>query len=71
MWRAVKQVDEQQHWLAVSPDGRVHCGDNQGVLEIKCPYSQRIYPEIPPYYMDQVGKILCHIPRDIQLCNVL
>lgn len=42
------------NWLAVSPDGHVKENGVDGLLEIKCPYSQRIYPEIPPYYMDQI-----------------
>jgi hypothetical protein len=33
--------------------------EQEAVLEIKCPYSQRIYPEIPPHYMDQVLSLLC------------
>ena len=41
-------------WLAASPDGHVQEGAQKGLLEIKCPYSKRIYPSVPDYYMDQV-----------------
>ena len=41
-------------WLAASPDGHVNEGLDKGLLEIKCPYSRRIYPSIPDYYVDQV-----------------
>jgi putative phage-type endonuclease len=41
-------------WLAASPDGHVNDGPEKGLLEIKCPYSRRIYPSIPDYYVDQV-----------------
>lgn len=38
-------------WLGGSPDFLV--GD-QGYGEVKCPFSQVLYPEIPPYYMAQI-----------------
>ena len=38
-------------WLGGSPD--FFAGD-QGYGEVKCPYSQALYPEIPPYYMAQI-----------------
>lgn len=38
-------------WLGASPDFLVGIG---GVGEIKCPYNQTLYDEIPPYYMAQV-----------------
>lgn len=38
-------------WLGCSPDFLV--GD-KGMGEIKCPFTQQIYPTIPPYYMAQV-----------------
>jgi len=41
-------------WLAASPDGHVQEGPQKGLLEIKCPFSKRIYPSIPDYYVDQV-----------------
>jgi hypothetical protein len=38
-------------WLAASPDGHVREEEEEGIqkglLEIKCPYSKRIYPSIP------------------------
>lgn len=38
-------------WLGCSPDLLV--GD-QGLAEIKCPMSQELYGDIPPYYMAQI-----------------
>jgi len=38
-------------WLGCSPDLLVGA---KGMGEIKCPVSQALYPEIPPYYMAQV-----------------
>jgi putative phage-type endonuclease len=38
-------------WLGCSPDLLV---DTDGLGEIKCPFNQAIYPEIPPYYMAQM-----------------
>ena len=38
-------------WLGCSPDLLV--GD-QGLGEIKCPFNQKIYEQIPPYYMAQM-----------------
>jgi hypothetical protein len=49
-------VAEDRPWLAVSPDGHVREGDEEGVVEIKCPFSRRVYQAIPPYYMDQVRR---------------
>jgi len=42
-------------WLGASPD--FLCGD-EGVGEIKCPFSGVIYPDIPPYYMAQVQGVM-------------
>ena len=47
-------IHEEFFWLAASPDGIVREGGRKGILEIKCPFSQRVYKEIPEYYMDQV-----------------
>jgi len=41
-------------WLAASPDGHAHVRGTTGLIEIKCPFSQRIYPKIPEYYYDQL-----------------
>lgn len=42
-------------WIGGSPDFLV--GDD-GVGEIKCPFSQKLYDDIPPYYMAQVQGLL-------------
>eukprot|EP00960_Hanusia_phi_P034557 751156-Hanusia_phi.AAC.4 len=51
-------IHEDYFWLAASPDGIVKEGNTRGILEIKCPYSQRIYKEVPEYYMDQVQGLM-------------
>lgn len=38
-------------WLGCSPDVLV---GSTGLGEVKCPYSQELYEEIPPYYMAQM-----------------
>lgn len=38
-------------WLGGSPDFLV---GSTGLGEIKCPFNQELYPEIPPYYMAQM-----------------
>lgn len=43
-------VDLERPWLGASPDGIV----GNGLLEIKCPVTQRLYPSMPPYYYDQI-----------------
>ena len=59
VWQAFRVTQSGLHvcaqagWLAASPDGHVHEGSTTGLLEIKCPYSKRLYPSIPDYYMDQ------------------
>lgn len=40
------------NYFGYSPDGEIVETDDQGLLEIKCP--QRMYPEIPWYYYDQI-----------------
>lgn len=51
----VKEVGFIKHptldWLGASPDLLI---GEEGLGEIKCPYSQQLYDEIPPYYMAQV-----------------
>ena len=49
---------ESKHWLAVSPDGHVRENGVTAILEIKCPFKRKLYPEIPPYYMDQIQGIM-------------
>lgn len=44
-------VDLERPWMGASPDGMV---DEDGLLEIKCPVTQRIYTTMPPYYYDQI-----------------
>jgi len=39
-----------EDWSGCTPDGYV--GD--GLIEVKCPFSQRVYPEWPVYYRAQV-----------------
>lgn len=51
-------MDAAVPWLAVSPDGHVHENGMEAVLEIKCPFSRRVYPEIPPHYIDQIQGIM-------------
>lgn len=42
-------------WIGGSVDGVVYLfGQKIGILEIKCPYSKRIYPTIPLSYVDQM-----------------
>ena len=45
-------------FLAASPDGIVHENGETGLVEIKCPYSLRIYNQIPEYYYDQIQGIM-------------
>ncbi len=51
-------MDAAVPWLAVSPDGHVHENGMEAVLEIKCPFSRRVYSEIPPHYIDQIQGIM-------------
>ena len=55
----------QKHpWLAVSPDGlpclKHHKSgkSHRFLLEIKCPFSKKLYPHIPHYYFDQIQGIM-------------
>lgn len=58
-------VSAKYPFLGCSPDGLVtmtHKTDaNKSILfllEIKCPYSKKYYPQIPPYYYDQIQGIM-------------
>lgn len=42
-------------WLGGSPDLLI---GEFGVGEVKCPFSQELYDEVPPYYMAQVQGVL-------------
>jgi putative phage-type endonuclease len=42
-------------WIGGSPDGLV---GEDGLLEIKCPYSRKVYAELPPYYYLQVNALM-------------
>jgi putative phage-type endonuclease len=45
--------------FGVSPDGIVVEGKKSvGCIEIKCPFSKRVYPSIPPMYMCQMQGIM-------------
>jgi putative phage-type endonuclease len=44
-------VHPEYDWLGASPDLLINA---DGTGEIKCPMSQVIYPEVPPYYMAQM-----------------
>lgn len=44
-------VHPTYEWLGASPDCLI---DDNGLGEIKCPFTQQIYPEIPVYYMAQM-----------------
>jgi putative phage-type endonuclease len=55
----------QEHpWLAVSPDGLPNLifknsnTQTRFLLEIKCPFSKKLYPYIPHYYYDQIQGIM-------------
>lgn len=43
-------LHDDYNWIGYSPDGRI--GDK--LLEIKCPYSQKIPDEVPAHYLAQV-----------------
>lgn len=59
VWETGCVVDLDHGWLAASPDGMVDIQYEDGtqdeaLLEIKCPYSKTVYPQIPKYYEDQM-----------------
>lgn len=50
-------IDKDNPWLGASPDGIVDTGcaeDGLGLLEIKCPYTKRLYACTPAQYYDQI-----------------
>jgi len=57
-------VCQKHPWLAVSPDGlpalthHVSGKTCRFLLEIKCPFSKKLYPHIPHYYFDQIQGIM-------------
>jgi hypothetical protein len=51
-------VNKEHPWLGTSPDGIVHDDHVVGLLEIKCPFAKKVYPKMPPYYLDQVQGIM-------------
>jgi putative phage-type endonuclease len=57
-------ICQKEPWLAVSPDG-LPCIKNKKtgkniryLLEIKCPFTKKLYPHIPHYYFDQIQGIM-------------
>lgn len=65
----VNQVGFIRHpeidWIGGSPDGLT---DADKVVEIKCPFSQNAYDDVPPHYMAQIqglmeitGRPLCDL----------
>lgn len=42
-------------WFGGSPDGLVA---EDGMVEIKCPYTRKCYAEFPPYYYPQINALL-------------
>ena len=57
-------ICQNEPWLAVSPDGlpcmKAHDNSSQTryLLEIKCPFTKKLYPHIPHYYFDQIQGIM-------------
>jgi putative phage-type endonuclease len=45
---------EYQDWSGCSPDGWVFDGDRRGILECKCPFSQKLHAAIPEHYLAQI-----------------
>lgn len=42
-------------WVGGSPDGLV---DQDGLVEVKCPYTKKCYAEVPVYYYCQVNALM-------------
>lgn len=55
-------VHREHDWLGVSPDGLLD--DGLGCIEIKCPFSQVVYEDIPPYYMAQMQGVMEIMDRE-------
>jgi len=57
--KVVEETGFWQHphldWIGGSPDGLV---DEDGLVEVKCPYTKKCYPEVPPYYYCQVNALM-------------
>ncbi len=52
-----------RRWLGLVVHPIFLLGD-KGVAEVKCPYSQVVYPEVPPYYMAQMQGLMEITQRD-------
>lgn len=73
-------------FLAGSPDGIIHVENDPGapikrIIEVKCPYSQQVYAQVPAYYMPQVQGLLditgaeicdfiCWTPTEIKVFEI-
>ena len=56
-------ICQKEPWLAVSPDGlpcikMIDGTVTRFLLEIKCPFTKKLYPHIPHYYFDQIQGIM-------------
>lgn len=73
-------IHPEHDWLGCTPDGFIN--DIKDMLvEFKCPYSQRLYENVPAYYLPQIqgqmmiaGAAYCHFvcwtPDDIAVWGV-
>jgi len=49
------RVCKSMPWLGGSPDGLITTAEGErAILEIKCPYSQKLYDGVPPQYFCQI-----------------
>lgn len=49
------RVCEKMPWIGGSPDGLIETpSEGTGILEIKCPYSKKLYEKVPDQYYAQV-----------------
>ena len=57
--KVVEETGFWQHphldWIGGSPDGLV---GEDGLVEIKCPYTRKVYEEVPPYYYCQINALM-------------
>jgi putative phage-type endonuclease len=57
--KVVQETGFWQHphldWLGGSPDGLV---DADGLVEVKCPYTKKVYAAVPVYYYCQVNALM-------------